>query len=203
MEPFEGAHERLLEHTIDSIKKKFHRRMIVATDTEWAKKYVRDMRVKAMEVSDGVSETEGSYKDLLLDVGSKMNMDPDDEFVTLSLEYPSRTYRNIRSAIQFYRKHPDAKSLLCRKEATDRPEKIFFEREGDRGEPVMEDAGQEWLDADRPEIYKHSHFVTIHEVSELPKVNDWLWNDDTIFFPINGVRRTVTPEELSEYETDE
>jgi len=196
-EPFDGAHKRLLDHTIDSIKKKFHRRMIVATDQKWAKEYVKDMRVKAMEVEDQIS----SYKNVLVNVGSKMNMDPDDEFVTLPLEYPGRTYRNIRSAIQFYRKHDDAKSLLCKQEAKTRPENIFFERPDDRGEPVMENrGGQNWKGKEKNEISKHSHFVSIHEVSELPKVNDWLWNEDTVFFPINGVTEVTTEEELNQFE---
>lgn len=203
-EPFDEAHKYLLDHTIDSIKKKFHRRMIVATDQKWAKEHVKNMRVKAMEIDDQISEQKRSYKDVLVDVGSKMNMDPDDEFVTLPLEYPGRTYRNIRSAIQFYRRYDDAKSLLCKQEAKTRPENIFFDRSNDRGEPVMENhGGQNWKGREKEEISKHSHFVSIHEVSELPKVNDWLWNEDTVFFPINGVTEITTEEELDQFEENE
>lgn len=206
MEPFEGANERLLKHTLDSIQKKFHRRVIVATDQPWALEHVKDMRVKGMQVSGSAVENERSYKDVLLDINDKMLMDADDDFVTLSLEYPARTYRNIRSAIQFYRRHEKAKSLLCRRPSEERPEKFFYQDREDenKGTPVIEDKGQEWKEPEHPDVFKHSFFVTIHQVSELPEINNWLWNEDTIFFPIDTeIRRTVTEEELDQFESDE
>lgn len=206
MEPFEGANKRLLKHTLDSIQKKFHRRVIVATDQQWALDHVKDMRVKGMQASDHVVEGEGSYKDVLLDIDSKMLMDDDDDFVMLSLEYPGRTYRNIRSAIQFYRKHEEATSLLCRRPSEERPEKFFYQDREDenKGTPVVEDLGQEWKEQEHPDVFKHSFFVTIHQVSELPKVNDWLWNNDTTFFPIDTeILRTVTEEQLDQFESNE
>jgi len=203
MEPFEGANERLLKHTLDSIQKKFHRRVIVATDQKWALDHVKDMRVKGMRASDSVVEDNGSYKDVLMDIDSKMVMDGDDDFVMLSLEYPARTYRNIRSVIQFYRKHEEATSLLCRRPSEERPEKFFYQDQKDenKGTPVIENKGQEWREDQHPEVFKHSFFVTIHQVSEIPEVNDWLWNDDTIFFPIDtDIQRTVTNEQLDQFE---
>lgn len=200
MEPFEGANEPLLEHTLDSIKKKFHRRIVVATDQDWALDFVRDMRVKGMPVDEALSGG-GSYKEVMLDIANRMNMDDDDDFVMLSLEYPGRTYRNIRSAIQFFRKHGKAKSLLCKRPSETVVQKLFVERDEIYGEPVIEDKGQEWQEEDFGDTFEHSHFVTIHQVSELPKVNDWLWNEETIFFPIDtNIDRISSQSDLDEYE---
>lgn len=204
MEPFDGANKRLLEHALNSIAKKFHRRVIVSTDQGWALDYVEDMRVKGMPSSSEISENRGSYKDILLDISSKMHMDPDDEFVMLSLEYPARTYRNIRSAIQHYRKNPYAKSLLCRRPSSSVPQKFLVEGEEEgTGEPVIEDVGQEWREDEFDEGFVHSHFISITEVSELPEVNDWLWNEDTIFFPIDtDLERVRTRDELTTFEDE-
>ena len=200
MEPFDGANQKLLQHTLDSIQKKFHRRVIVATDSDWALESVQDMRVKGMPVGEDVE----SYRDVMLDISSKMNMDDDDDFVMLSLEYPGRTYRNIRSAIQYFRKHHKSKSLLCRRPTETIAQKLVVEKEKNKGEPLIEDQGQEWKERDfGRETFEHSHFVTIHQVSELSEVNDWLWNEDTIFFPVDvDVKRVNTPEALEEYEAD-
>jgi CMP-N-acetylneuraminic acid synthetase len=204
MEPFEGANQKLLEHTLDSIQKKFHKRVIVATDRGKALDFVKDMRVKGMPVSESIVENRGSYKDVLLDIGSKMHMDDDDDFVMLSLEYPGRTYRNIRSAIQHYRKHGSAKSLLCKRSVDEHPYKMFIEKDNGRGEPAFSEFGQEWRRGEFPDMFKHSHFVSIHQVSELENVNDWLWNEDTVFFPIDvDIDRVRTQKQLDSFENDE
>lgn len=198
MEPFEGGNKQLLKRTLDSIQKKFHRRVIVSTDEGWALDYVEDMRVKGMPTSEEIIENEGSYKDVLLDIDSKMTMGPKDEFVMLSLEYPNRTYRNIRSAIQHYRKNREASSMLCRLPSQDRPEKIMVETEDGRGKPLIEDRGQEWRENDFAEGFQHSHFVSISEVSKIPVLNDWLWCEDTIFFPIDAdVKRVRNEKDLN------
>lgn len=200
MSPFEGANRRLLEHTLESIQKKFHRRVIVSTDQGWALDYVEDMRVKGMPASEHVIENNGSYKDVLMDIGDKMSMDHDDDFVMLSLEYPGRTYRNIRSTIQHYRKHRAAKSLLCRRPVDDHPYKFFVEKEESKGEPAFPELGQEWREGEFPDAFKHSHFVSICQVSEIPKLNDWLWNEETIFFPVDvDIDRIRTSEELNQF----
>ncbi len=199
MEPFEGANQQLLERTLDSIQKKFHRRVIVATDKDWALDYVKDMRVKGMPVSPEIVEQEGSYKDVLMDINDKMMMDGDDEFVMLSLEYPERTYRNIRTAIQHYRKNPSAKNMLCRLPSKETPQKLLVETGDGRGEPLIEGEGQEWREEQFDDAFQHSHFVTITEISELPNLNSWLWNGDTIFFPIDiELTRVRTKDQLEE-----
>lgn len=202
MEPFENANERLLEHTLDSIAKKFHRRIIVATDQKWALDYVKDMRVKGMPASDQVVDMGGSYRDVLIDVESKMNMHSDDDFVMLSLEYPGRTYRHIRSCIQHYQKHEAAKSLLCRRPSDRKAQKLLVEHNGgNKGKPLIEGEGQEWREHRFSDTFMHSHFVTIHQVSELENVNDWLWNEDTIFFPIDTeIERVRTADQLKAFE---
>jgi CMP-N-acetylneuraminic acid synthetase len=204
MSPFEDANKRLLEHTLDSIQKKFHRRVIVSTDQGWALDYVKDMRVKGMAASEEIVKSKGSYKDVLIDIDDKMMMDPDDDFVMLSLEYPGRTYRNIRSAIQHYRKKSYAKSLLCRRPSEKAPQKFLVETGEDTGKPLIENAGQEWREDEFEEGFFHSHFISIMQVSELPELNDWLWNEDTVFFPIDtGLRRVRTEQELADFEQDE
>lgn len=204
MEPFEGANKRLLKHSLDSIAKKFHRRVIVSTDQGWALDHVKDMRVKGMPVSDYVTGDQGSYKDILLDVSDKMLMDDDDDFVMLSLEYPGRTYRNIRSAIQYYRKNNYATSLLCRRPSKGIPQKFLVGSEEEKtGTPVIEDVGQEWREDKFDEGFVHSHFISIMQVSELPDLNDWLWNEETIFFPIDTeLERTRTESELTKFEDE-
>lgn len=154
-----------------------------------------------MPASDQVTSSDGSYRDVLLDVANKMNMHGDDDFVMLSLEYPGRTYRHIRSCIQYYQKHEEASSLLCKRPSNAKAQKLFVEREENKGDPLIEDEGQEWRESRFAKTFVHSHFVTIHQVSELSKVNKWLWNEDTIFFPIGtDIQRVQTREDLRQFE---
>lgn len=206
MEPFDGANERLLEHTLDGIPKKFHRRVVVTTDQDEAIERVKDTRIKGIRSDvqppfDHSEAVEGSLKKVLLDVKNKMNMHPDDDFVTLSIEYPDRSYPDIRSAIQRYRQSDSAKSLLCRRPTSCKPPYLMIETPNGRNLPVVENAGQEWREDRFRTAFKHSYFVTIQNVDEIDNLSDWLWNPQTIFFPIGkDTTRIRTEEELNEYE---
>lgn len=207
MEPFEGANERLLEHTLEGIPKKFHRRVIVTTDQEGAIERVQDTRIKG--IRSGVQppfkiseEVDGSLQEVLLDVKNKMNMHDDDDFVTLSIEYPDRSYPDIRSAIQRYRQTGGAESLLCRVPTDCKPPYLMIETPNGRNLPVVENAGQEWHEDRFRNAFKHSYFVTIQNVGAIEDLSNWLWNIDTVFFPINkNTTRIRTEEQLDEYES--
>jgi len=207
MEPFEGANEKLLPLTLDNIPRKFKKRVIVATNKDWAIEKVRDTRVKGIgvnpEAGNDNSLTMPPLRDILVPISETMNMNEDDDFVTLPIEYPDRTYRNIRSAIQFYRKHLNADSLLCRRPAEDHPFKMIYEAGQNRGRPVVLSKGSEWNEDNYPEVFLCSHFVGIHKVEALKDCTPWLWKERTVFFPIEDVTRVKTREQFEKYEEEQ
>jgi len=209
MEPYEGANEELLPLTLDNIPRKFKKRVIVATNEDWAIEQVRETRVKGLAVDPEPGEDHSldmpPLRDVLIPVSNKMNMNDDDDFVTLPVDYPNRTYRNIRSAIQFYRKHSEADSLLCRRPAEDHPFKMVYEAGQNRGRPVVLSKGSEWNEGDYPDVFLCSHFVGIHRVGILEDCTPWLWKERTIFFPIGEVDRVKDKEQFdsSDYQNEE
>lgn len=207
MEPFEGANRKLLSLTLDNIPRKFKKRVIVATNEDWAVEDVRDTRVKGLKIDpepkDDHSLEMPPLRDVLIPVSNKMNMNDDDDFVTLPVDYPGRAYHNIRSAIQFYRRHSEADSLLCRRPAEEHPFKMIYEAGQNRGRPVVLSKGSEWNEDDYPDVFLCSHFVGIHKVGILEECTPWLWKERTVFFPIEDVTRIGSETELEDYDHEE
>lgn len=207
MEPFENANKELLSLTLENIPRKFKKRLIVATNEDWAVERVKDTRVKGLHIDPKPQQNPSMQlpplQDILIRVRDTMNMGDDDDFVTLPLHYPDRTYRNIRSAIQFYRKHSEADSLLCRRPAQDHPFKMIYEAGQNRGRPVVLSKGSEWNEDSYPEVFLCSHFVSIHKVGILEDCTPWLWKERTVFFPIEDVTRIKTEDQFKSYDQKE
>jgi CMP-N-acetylneuraminic acid synthetase len=188
---------KLLKYTLESLPKKFHNRTVITTDDGWIIDRVKDTRIKVIDRDPELAQDESSVKDVLLDVKRKMNLYDDDDLVLLYLTYPERTYRNIRSALQFYRKH-DAKSLLCKKPAKTHPYLCLEEKKGHKGKQVVDH--NLYRRQDYPDVFELSHFVAIQSVGELENLNDNLYNEDTVFFPIQDVVDVDYPSDLKDFE---
>ena len=114
----------------------------------------------------------------------------------LYVTYPERSFEDVRKIMMFYREN-NCSSLLCRKEVDVSPFLMMFDKGGHKGKQIVEH--NLYRRQDYPKCFEISHFVSIFSRKELDKLNNNLYNDDTMFYPIDKVVDVDTIEDLKEY----
>jgi hypothetical protein len=61
----------------------------------------------------------------------------------------------------------------------------MYAEENDRGSQIVDHDLYRYQDY--PEVFEISHYIAIQEVGELPNLNRNLYNEDTVFYPIENV----------------
>lgn len=98
-----------------------------------------------------------------------------EDIIVLKDEYEfCRDWTDIISIYNLYRKN-ELRSLLCRTTSND----VLYDLGNNRGYPVLKDA--------RPKIFQVSHYIIIFKGSEITKLNDNFYNENTFFYPIDDV----------------
>lgn len=189
----------LLSYTIKSLPKKVHKRVIVTTDDEWMWEELEEYHIKVYKRDPALAKDTTSMREVLIDLARGLRFQPNDDFVNLYLTYPERTYEEIRDALKFYREH-DAASLLCKKEIKSHPY-LCMEEDGHKGKQIV--SHNLYRRQDYPSCFELSHYISITKVSELSNLNKNLYNEDTIFYPIEDVIDVDTKSDLARYKKEE
>jgi CMP-N-acetylneuraminic acid synthetase len=153
-------------------------RIIVPTDDDM----IETMCLKD-QIYWRVMDDLSSMKDVLLDCVAARKMKNDDIIVMLYCTYPGRKTEDITGALDFFNRH-HGKSLLCRKEVKTNPHLCMYDH-GLHGEQVIEH--RKYRRQDYQRVFEISHYIAIIKVDELPNVNRNLYNQDTIYYPIDDV----------------
>lgn len=120
----------------------------------------------------------------LKDVASEVILDfhIEDKLIhILYLTYPERKFEDIENARTFLLER-NADSLLCKKLPKSHPYLCFESLPEDRAKPVV--AHSLYRRQDYPECFEVSHFISIFKSKKLNQLTDQLYNENTIFFPI-------------------
>lgn len=180
--PFKNR--KLLQYTLKTLSVSNLKRTIITTDDEWILDKIKLMEnVRGRERPIEFSQDDTSHKLVLKDVIDNFSLRADDIIVYLYLTYPQRNKQDIKKALQFYFKN-NARSLLCRKEITTSPYLMMYEAPNNGGRKVID--CELWRRQDYKMCFERSHFVVIFRVDELDKLNDFLWNEDTVFCRIDS-----------------
>ena len=138
------------------------------------------------------SQDRATSKDFVLDFIKKSK----DYLITLYLTYPERTWDDVQRAISFFNEMV-ANSLLCKKKLKVSPYLMMYDLGDGKGRQIIHH------DLCRRQDYKPcfeiSHFVSIIKKSELSKLNNNLYNEDTIFYPICDKIDIDTLQDLEKY----
>jgi CMP-N-acetylneuraminic acid synthetase len=110
------------------------------------------------------------------------NQGIDDDLVVLYLTYPERTWDQIESAIEIYKKKK-LKSLLCKKKIEITPFLILKEEEGNRGSQLF--YHDLYRRQDYPTCFELSHFICIFKSKSINKLNQNLYYRDTYYLDIS------------------
>ena len=178
--PFKNR--KLFADTAKIIPREFQSQSFVFTDDEVIKELAQDYKFKIPTRNPNSARDEATTKELMQDFCS--NFDNDDTILMLYLTYPERTWSDVLKAIDLFN-NLNLKSLLCKKEVKQSPYLMMYELKNNRGQQIIEH------DFSRRQDYKPcfeiSHFISIIKQSELPNLNNNLYNQDTYFMKIRDV----------------
>ena len=118
----------LLDYTLNSIPKEFHKDIIITTDDEVIIDKVKGTNITVVKREESLAGDDVSIKAVLIDVIQKCNLKDDNDIIKLYLTYPQRTFEDIETAYNFYKANT-AKSLLCAKKIKYHPYKCFYKKE--------------------------------------------------------------------------
>lgn len=173
---------RLLFCDTANTVKDYGKNVIVSTDDEeimvMAERYGFTIRERlAVFAQDNTK-----IKTVLHDILNSFRMEGDDIIVMLYLTYPERTLQNIQDAIHFFEMN-NGKSMLCKKEwKYVHPCLCMYDMGNNKGQPLFYHSF--YRRQDYPKVFQVSHFIVIFKVYEFNKLNNQLYNENTIFMPI-------------------
>ena len=176
---FPFKNRKLFSHTVDIIPNTESNNVIVSSDDEYiiglAKDHNFNIHVRSEKNASDIAYT----KDFMLEIIQDMSVTGN--ICMLYLTYPKRTWRHVQEAYRFFKTH-NANSLLCREEVETHPYVCLYETGDFKGEQVVKHdlcRRQEY-----PRCFKVCHQIAILKHSEIYSLNNNLYNEDTIYFPI-------------------
>jgi CMP-N-acetylneuraminic acid synthetase len=193
--PFKNR--KLITYTLDSLPKSVLNDVILTTDDEKLLEIGASYGVKCVNRALCLALDETSTKEVMVDLKNQGLIGEDDIIVMLYLTYPQRNLLDIERAIDFFIKN-DAKSLLCRKEINGTHPYLYLLDVNDfKGKQLI--PHNLYRRQDYPKVFEISHFISIFMGSELDNLNSNLYNNDTIFYPIDNIIDVDTQKDLDSF----
>jgi CMP-N-acetylneuraminic acid synthetase len=184
----------LLNYTFNIIPPEYYKKVIVSTDDEII---IQESRKRGFNVHirPVALATDGaSMKDTIANLVHFYKLQNRD-IVTLYLTYPERTWDDVEKSIKFYRRH-NGRSLLCRKNVNVTPYLMMFDN-GLKGTQIINhDLTRR---QDYKKVFELSHFIAISNGSEILRLKQNMYNDNTIFYPIGDVIDVDTESDITKF----
>ena len=192
--PFKNR--KLFSFTASSIPEGLRESVIVSTDDEEIEKSAKEWGFSLLKRSESLSVDDVSIRDVLSDVKSHFKMQENDDIIMLYLTYPQRTFEDIKGIYDFY-KQSSANSLLCKKEAKTTPYLCYHEVGKFNGEKIIEH--DLYRRQDYPKCFEVSHYVAIMKAGIVDKLDNNLYQKDTVFYSIDDVIDVDTGEDFKRF----
>lgn len=193
----------LFDYTAKTIPSSLKRKVIVTSDDNdimgRAEYYGFDVHNRP----DHLAKDEVSMKPVIEDIIKNGNytFSEKDIFVMLYLTYPQRSWDEVEKAYSFFQTF-EASSLLCREECNDKHPFLWLVDIGDgRGKQLVEH--NFYRRQDYPEMFPICHYISMMYVSEISKLNNNLYNKNTVFFPIDKKIDVDLEEDFLEFKKGE
>ncbi len=177
--PFKNR--KLFKHTANIIPDIMKHKTYVVTDDEEIKLMAIEAGFKALHRPDGLSQDETSTKAVMKYTLEKLDV-KNETIIMLYLTYPERTWQDVNNAVALF-KCNDISSLLCKKPLKTSPFLMLKSEPGNRGSQLF--YHDLYRRQDYPECFEISHFIVMFNSSELDKLNNNLYSNDTYFMEIS------------------
>lgn len=190
--PFKNR--KLIKYTLDSIPREHWDKIYVSTNDPEIKKMCADFGLKIHNRKNESASDTASSKQMIHDFVYEEKISK--TIIMLYLTYPERTWYDIKKAYNFYKQHK-ATSLLCRKETVQHPYLMLEESDKIFGKQVINH--NLYRRQDYPKTFEISHFISIIEPWKFRELNNNLYNEKTIFFPIDNKIDVDTEKDIEEF----
>lgn len=193
--PFKNR--KLITYTLDKLPKNIFNDVILTTDDEKLLEIGASYGINCVNRDPLLAKDETSTKEVILDLKNRGIINDHEIVVMLYLTYPQRNWLDILGALEFFYQKT-AKSLLCQKELNNTHPYLYLFDVGDfKGKQLVEH--NLYRRQDYPRVFEISHFISIFNVSELENLNDNLYNNETVFYPIDNIIDVDTQNDLNKF----
>lgn len=190
----------LLKYTLDIIPPELRSQVVVSSDDEYIIKEARSRRFLVNIRPSEFAQDNTSMLDVMKYINTYTYNAHFKTIILLYLTYPERTWKDVIDAYNFYKLY-GGKSLLCKKEPDVSPYLMMHERNKIYGEQIIKH--DLYRRQDYPETFEISHYISIFNKREIHYLNNNLYNERTIFFPIGNVVDIDTKKDLEKFEKHE
>lgn len=181
---FPHKNRKLFKYTIDSIPEEYRRNIIVTTDDTEIIKWCVEYGVTFQQRDKKYASDTSSIKEVLMNLKKDGYIDNHDVVILLYLTYPQRNWNDILQTLKFFI-NTGSRSLLCKKEINGvHPYLCLLDHHNYYGRQLKRH--NLYRRQDYPKMFEISHFISIFNVKELKKLNDNIYNKNTIFYPIGN-----------------
>lgn len=171
---------KLLDYTLNKIPEDVLQNTYISTDDEEIirkTEKVCNIHYRSKQNSQDTSSTLSLMREFKKD----LELEEEKNVVMLYLTYPERTFSEVMKIYDFFLQKK-LKSLLCKKELKISPFLCMYEAEDGRGRQIIKH--DLYRRQDYPKCFEISHYVSIFKLSELDKLNNNMYNDETYFYKI-------------------
>jgi CMP-N-acetylneuraminic acid synthetase len=192
--PFKNR--KLFKYTADSIPKELSSNVWVTSDDLEIINLALDYKFNTIVRPSEISQDSTSTLEVINHALSIIECDPFEEIVMLYLTYPQRTWFEVEKALSFFNRE-NASSLLCKKEIKTHPYLMMYELENNLGKQIVKH--NLYRRQDYPTCFEISHYISIFKPSSINNLNNNLYSEETVFFPISSVIDIDTLDDLNEF----
>ncbi len=190
--PFKNR--KLINYTLNSLPKKINTHVLLTTDDEKLIEVGSQYGIQCISRDPGLALDETSTKSVIVDLKNQGYITDNDIVIMLYLTYPQRTWSNICSAFDFFI-DKNAESLLCQKELSSTHPYLYLLNNGEfMGKQLVKH--DLYRRQDYPKVFEISHFISIFYGREIVNLNNNLYNDNTVFYPIDNIIDVDTQKDL-------
>ena len=154
--------------------------IILSTNDEHIIEACKHFPIIIRERPEQHADDVATMKSVLLDVIEHCSLEHEKTILTLYPTYPERTKQEIEGFFNFY-KNNSLSSALCKKSVATHPYMCLKEN-GIFHETLIDH--ELYRRQDYPACFELSHYLCLHRVKEVEKINNQLYNSSTGFFPI-------------------
>ena len=187
--PFKNR--KLFQYTAETIPQEYRKSVYIFTDDAVIKEQGQQYGFIDVDRNPSSASDSSTTKDMMEDFCS--NFQSNIPVVMLYLTYPQRQWDDVDMAINMFTGYK-LSSLLCRKPVKQTPYLMMFDVGNGLGEQVVKHNFSRRQDY--RECFELSHYISIVLPSELDKLNNDLYNEQTYFMEIDETLDVDTQKDM-------
>jgi CMP-N-acetylneuraminic acid synthetase len=198
--PFKNR--KLIQHTLSIIPEDKIDSCWISTDDHVISEIATVQGFNFIRRPDELASDTASIRDVLVHAIDHIRIKKDELVLMLYLTYPERTWEDVEGAIDFFFNYYQdglSDSMLCKKEIATHPYLCMQEHgvNGIFGKQIV--SHDLYRRQDYPKCFEISHYISIFKAGSIAKLNQNLYCDSTVFYPIRQVIDVDTQKEFEEF----